>query len=111
MVRNIMLFLGLALCFFAGCCDGDVLVSGNVRDAVTNAPLDSVHINLFYIEKKEVHTLDFAFTDSLGGFFISDFGYCGKTDFFALVSKPGYFSQGLSVEALGPELEIKLQRD
>ena len=106
-----MLFWGLALCFLAGCCDGDVLVSGKVRDAVSSNPLDSVHINLFYIEKKEVHTLEFTFTDSLGDFFIADFGYCGNTDFFALVSKPGYISQGLSVEAVGPELEIRLQRD
>ena len=69
-----LLFSVIAMCSLAGCGETDVFVGGRVLDADTEAPLDSAHVSLYHIDKREAR-LNFAeYSDSLGHFLLYDFG-------------------------------------
>ncbi len=103
-----LLFSVIAICALAGCGETDVFVGGRVLDADTEAPLDSAHVSLYYIDKREARLNLAEYSDSLGHFFLYDFGRFGNNEFFILASKPGYVSQSLDVGTFDTDLEIRL---
>jgi hypothetical protein len=106
-----LLFPILAVFCITGCCDGMILVGGTVLDATTGEPIDSARVSLYEIVKRNAEPAFFEYSDTLGSFLMEDFGYCGKEHWFITITKPGYLSQSLDVEASGPDLEIRLFPD
>jgi hypothetical protein len=76
-----------------GCGEQEIFMRGTVRDALTNAPLDSVLVTQFWLEKDADRILDQAYSDSTGRY-LTDGGLVGcggrRCRFMVVFEKKGY---------------------
>ena len=110
-LRNHLGLGALLILLISGCCDGSVDISGQVTDNVSGAPIDSVKVNYYYSDNRQARLMGTDYSDSLGGFLYSDFGYCSSTRFFLVFSHTGYRSQTLDVSSFALDLDVQLERE